>query len=64
MTPVPEAGRARLAFVAVLAIAKLPVTVPDDWGANRTVKVVLCPAFRVSGRLRPLMAKPVPVVVA
>jgi len=34
VTPVPDAGKVRFAFVAVLAIAKLPVTVPGLSGEN------------------------------
>lgn len=42
----------------------LPMTVPVAFGAKVTLKVVLWPAARVSGKVRPLMLKPVPVTVS
>src|SRR5438445_13826600 len=41
-----------------------PDTLPMVAGANCTLKVLDCPAARVSGRVRPVMLKPVPETVA
>lgn len=62
--PVPESGTAREAFEALLVTARLPLAAPPVWGANATVKLVLCPAVRVNGRVIPLMLNPVPVAPA
>src|SRR2546428_232245 len=42
----------------------LPDALPMVAGANCTLKVLDCPAARVSGRVRPVMLKPVPETVA
>src|SRR5207245_7273143 len=49
---------------ALLTSETLPDTLPMVAGANCTLKVLDCPAARVSGRVRPVMLKPVPETVA
>jgi hypothetical protein len=41
-----------------------PVTEPAVVGLNSTVSVVVCPAFKVSGKVAPEIEKPAPVSVA
>lgn len=64
VTPVPERGMLSVGFEPLLMIARLPLTLPADDGANTTLKVLLCPAVRVKGKLRPLTLNPAPVAVA
>src|SRR2546427_621828 len=49
---------------ALLTSETLPDTLPMVAGANCALKVLDCPAARVSGRVRPVMLKPVPETVA
>jgi len=42
----------------------LPLAAPLAVGANNTVNDVLCPAFKVTGTLRPLRLNPLPLAVA
>src|SRR2546425_908467 len=49
---------------ALLTSETLPDTLPMVAGANCTLKVLDCPAARVSGRVRPVMLKPAPETVA
>ena len=49
---------------ALLTSETLPDTLPVVAGANCRLKVLDCPAARVSGRVRPVMLKPVPETVA
>ena len=44
--------------------ARLPLAFPLLWGVKVTLKVRLCPAFKVVGTLNPLVANPGPVTVA
>src|SRR5205807_633615 len=46
---------------ALLMRETLPDTLPVAVGANCTLKVLDCPAARVSGKVSPLMLKPAPV---
>src|SRR5712691_811616 len=46
---------------ALLTSERLPDTLPVAAGANCTLKVLDCPAARVSGKVSPLMLKPAPV---
>jgi hypothetical protein len=62
--PVPESATARVAFDALLVMETPPVTAPLLCGANATLKLVLCPAARVRGRVIPLKLNPEPVAVA
>ena len=41
---------------------RFPLAAPAAAGANETVKVALCPPFRVSGVVIPLTLNPVPVI--
>ena len=62
--PAPEVEILNEELDALLAITILPVRLPADCGANTTLNVVLLPAARVNGRLRPLILKPAPLGVA
>jgi len=42
----------------------LPLAAPLAVGANSTVNDVLCPAFKVTGMVRPLRLNPLPLAVA
>src|SRR5437899_3668630 len=48
-------------LAASLTSEMLPDTLPVAVGANCTLKVLDCPAARVSGNVSPLMLKPAPV---
>lgn len=48
----------------MLTRARLPLAAPPDCGVKVTLKVVLWPAARVAGRVRPVKLKPVPVKFA
>src|SRR5215470_9831909 len=63
-TPVPESGIFTVGFDPSLVMAILPLTLPFDCGAKRTLKVAVCDGFRVKGSVRPLKLKPVPVALA
>jgi hypothetical protein len=64
VTPVPESGTFKGELVALEAMAKLPVMLPAAVGENFTLKLTLCPALSVAGRVRPLALNPEPVAVA
>ena len=42
----------------------LPLAAPLAVGANNTVNDVLCPAFKVTGTVRPLRLNPLPLAEA
>jgi hypothetical protein len=63
VVPLPESAIAREAFDALLLTLTPPVTAPLVCGANAIVKLVLCPAARVSGKVIPLTVNPEPVAV-
>src|SRR5215468_8248986 len=48
------------AFEASLAMFTVPVLLPPEVGANTTLKFVLCPGARDSGRVNPDTVKPGP----
>lgn len=48
----------------LLVSAKFPLTLPADCGLKTTLKVVLCPGAKVTGRVKPVVLKPVPVTLA
>ena len=48
----------------MLVMETLPLMLPVAGGANCALKVVFCPAARVSGRDKPLMVNPVPEALA
>lgn len=56
----PESATLTVAVDPVFAMARFPVTVPDDAGVKMTVKPWLWPDARVSGKLNPLTLKPAP----
>ena len=64
VTPVPESETLAGEFVALLLKGMLPLALPVVVGAKVALKVVVWPAVRVRGRVRPLMLKPVPVTAA
>lgn len=63
-TPVALSGIVSVGFEPSEVIATLPDVVPLAVGANLTVKLVLCPALKVTGRLMPLRLNPEPEAVA
>src|SRR2546426_1178129 len=46
--------------VALLTTVTLPVKLPEVAGLKITLKVVLCPAPKVSGGVRPMVVNPTP----
>ena len=60
-TPVPLRAMVLGELGALLTSETLPDTLPVAVGANCTLKVLDCPAPRVSGNVSPLMLKPAPV---
>lgn len=54
VVPVPDREMLTLGFVASDVMVTLPEALPAACGANATVKIALCEAFRVSGVLIPL----------
>ena len=48
-------------FAALLTSETVPLALPADCAVNCTLKLLDCPAARVSGRLRPVVLKPAPV---
>jgi len=63
-TPVPEREMLTVGFDPLSLIVIPPFTKPLDWGANVTLKLVLCPGESVNGGVNPLKLKPLPVAVA
>jgi hypothetical protein len=59
--PVPEREIVSVAFEALDITEMLPVTAPVFCGANIPLNVRLCPAVRVTGKLRPGTLNPAPV---
>lgn len=49
---------------ALLVTVSEPVTLPEAVGAKMALQLADCPAASVRGRVRPLILKPVPLVVA
>ena len=62
-TPVPVSATVAGEPGALLVIVRLPLALPVDAGANCTLKVVDCPALTDSGRVNPLVLKPLPVTL-
>jgi hypothetical protein len=60
---VAESVTLSIAFDAVDAMAIFPAPTPADVGENVSLKVVLCPAANVTGKLIPVKAKPLPLGV-
>jgi len=53
-TPVPDKDMARVGLEAFEVMVTVPLALPVAWGANVTVKVVLCEGLRVRGVVIPL----------
>ena len=53
VTPLPERGMVKVDG-PLLVIARFTLLFPADVGAKATLKEVLCPAFRVTGKLSPV----------
>jgi hypothetical protein len=64
VTPVPERGTERVAFVAFELIVKVPLAAPAAVGAKMALKVVDCPALRVTGMFGPVRLNPLPDAAA
>jgi hypothetical protein len=64
LAPVPDNGMERVGLGAFEVITTLPLAGPETVGANVTVKVALCPAFKVRGAAMPLRVKPDPLTAA
>lgn len=63
-TAVPENGIVSVALEALLVTERLPLAAPLVCGRNTALNVALWPAVKVSGNVRPLTVKPVPLAVA
>ena len=62
--PVPANETVRVGFDPLELRERSPLTLPLDCGVKLTVKVVLWPALRLIGRLRPVRPNPAPASVA
>ena len=62
--PVPANATVRFGFDPSELRERVPLRLPRYGGANLTVKVVLWPALRLIGRLRPVTPNPAPATVA
>src|SRR5579863_110242 len=60
VTAVPARGITSVGFGALLVIERLPLAAPADCGANCRLKLVLWPAPRVKGKIKPFTLKPEP----
>ena len=54
----------RFGFAPLEVMLMLPLAAPAVVGANSTVNDVLCPAFKVTGTVKPLRLYPLPLAVA
>jgi hypothetical protein len=61
--PVPDRTTEMFGLVAVLAIDTLPLAVLADVGLKLTLRVMLWPAAKVTGRATPVRVKPGPEAV-
>lgn len=55
VSPVPDSDTLRVEFGAVDAIARLPVTLPAVVGVKITLKLMVWPALKVVGKVKPLV---------
>jgi len=62
--PVPDSAIDGAVPVAFETTARLPLALPAESGANTRLKVKLCPADSVKGKVIPLTLKPLPVTFA
>lgn len=60
----PDRGMARVGSEAFEATEIVPWALPLDFGAKMTLKVMLFPSAKLSGRFRPVRLNPPPVMVA
>ena len=64
-TPVPESATERLGVTEeLLPICRLPLAAPAVAGLNCTVRMRLCPAFKVTGKDTAASVKPLPAALA
>jgi len=63
-TALPERGRTSGVPDESSVSDKLPLAAPTEEGAKRMLTVVLCPAAKVTGKVKPLKLNPAPLVVA
>ena len=64
LAPLPDKVTLRFVTEPSAVNARLPLAFPLLWGVNVTLKVRLCPAFKVVGTFNPVVANPAPVTVA
>jgi hypothetical protein len=62
--PVPESATLRAEFEALDVMARLPLALLPEVGAKETLRLALCPGFKVIGKVRPLALNPEPVALA
>jgi hypothetical protein len=62
--PVPESETDSAGLLALELIVRLPLAAPATVGAKDALKVVLCPALSVIGRVGPVKPNPLPVAAA
>lgn len=60
-TPFPDNVIVVGEFVALLVSVTFPLAAPPAAGMKTALNVVDCPAFSVSGSVRPVVEKPLPV---
>jgi len=61
--PLPDSAIVKRGFEAFETIAIPPLVLPPILGVKRMLKVMLCPLFRLRGKLRPYKLNPAPVTV-
>ena len=64
VVPVPLRAMVKFELLASDRIATVPLAAAADFGANVTVKVILCPPARVAGKVKPVTLNVDPVIVA
>ena len=64
LTALPETAAVSVGLEALLLMESSKLSVPADCGAKTTLNGALCPAAKLSGRVRPLMLYPAPLKVA
>ena len=63
-TPVPDRAMLSFGLEAFETTAIAALTLPPALGAKRTLKVTLCPLFRLKGRANPFRRNPAPDTLA
>ncbi len=63
-TPVPDSGIERVGLPALELIVNVPLAAPAAAGVKIALKVALCPALMVAGKLGPVKLNPLPAAVA